>query len=197
MDSVTAASDQPTAYDPMIRAIHWATLILVAAAFAAVFLADPAFVGGSSVRSVVQIHRSLGLTVAALTVFRLLWRWQARIPPLPSDVPAAQKVAARATEGLVYVLLLAQPTVGLLYTNAYGLRANLFFLGELPAIIGRDRPFAAQLGAIHSFLGYSLLILIGIHAAAALFHHFVRRDGVLDAMLPAGLRRNASGRNAN
>jgi len=192
MDRVIAASDQPRAYDPVIRAIHWATLALIAATFAAVWLADPAFVGGSNVRSVVQIHRSLGLTVAALTVFRLLWRRKARIPPLPSDLPAAQKMAARGVEGLIYLLLLGQPTVGLLYTNAYGLRANLFFLGELPAIIGRDRPFGAELGAIHSFLGYSLLILIGIHAAAALFHHFVRRDGVLDAMLPARLRRNPS-----
>ena len=189
---MTAATTPTRTYDPVIRAIHWTTLVLVAAAFTAVWLADPAFVGGSHVRSVVQIHRSLGLTVAALTVFRLFWRWHARIPPLPSDLPAVQKVAARGVEGLIYVLLLAQPTVGLLYTNAYGLRANLFFLAELPAIIGRNRPFAAQLGAVHNFLGYSLLVLIGIHAAAALFHHFIRCDGVLDAMLPAGLRRNAN-----
>jgi cytochrome b561 len=87
------------------------------------------------------------------------------------------------------LLLLAQPLVGLLYTNAYGLRVNLFFLGEIPAVIDRDRQLASQLGSVHSFLGYTLLAVIGLHAAAALFHHFIRRDEVLNTMLPARFRR--------
>ena len=176
----------PSSYDPVMRAVHWATLVLVAAAFAAVWIADPALVG-SYARPVVQVHRSLGLTVAALTVFRLGWRWRARIPALPGDLPAVQRIAARAAEGLIYVLLIAQPAVGLLYTNTYGLRVNVFFLGELPAVVARDRVLAAQLGDIHSLLGYSLLALIGVHAAAALFHHVVRRDGVLLTMVPSRL----------
>ena len=179
--------DSSTSYDGVMRAIHWTTLALVAGAFAAVWIADPALVG-PYVRPVIQVHRSLGLTVAALTIFRLAWRWRARIPPLPADLPMVQKIAARAAEGVLYVLLVAQPVIGLLYTNAYGLRVNLYFLGELPALIGRDRPLAAQLGNVHFFLGYSLLVLIGLHSAAALFHHFIRRDDVLNAMLPARLR---------
>ena len=178
----------PAAYDPVIRAIHWATLVLVAGLFTAVWIADPAWVG-PYVRPVVQIHRSLGLTVAALTIVRLAWRSRARIPALPAEVPAVQRTAARTVEGMIYALLVAQPTVGLLYTNAYGLRANLFFLGELPALIARNRPLSLMLGNIHSVLGYTLLTLIGLHAAAALFHHVVLRDGVLDAMLPRTLRR--------
>jgi superoxide oxidase len=178
----------PASYDRVMRSVHWTTLALVAGAFAAVWIADPAVVG-SYVRPVVQVHRSLGLTVAALTIFRLAWRWRTRIPDLPGDLPAIQKYAARASEALIYMLLLAQPLVGLLYTNAYGLRVNLFFLGEIPAVIERDRPLAAQLGSVHSFLGYALLTLIGLHAAAALFHHFIRRDEVLNTMLPARWRR--------
>ena len=181
-------SGAPTHYDPVIRAVHWMTLVLVTAAFAAVWIADSALVG-SYVRQVVQLHRSLGLTVAALTIFRLGWRLRTRIPDLPGELPVVQKLAARITEGLIYLLLLAQPLVGLLYTNAYGLRVNLFLLVQLPALIGRDRSLSDSLGNIHSFLGYSLLILIGLHAAAALFHHFIRRDDVLKAMLPACLRR--------
>jgi cytochrome b561 len=113
---------------------------------------------------------------------------------LPGDLPVIQKLAARVSEGILYVLLVAQPVIGLLYTNAYGVRVNLYLLGELPAVIDRDRAFAAQLGTIHSFLGYSLLALIGLHSAAALFHHFIRRDDVLNAMLPARLR--GAGRSA-
>ena len=185
MDTRSAA---PSNYDPVLRAIHWATLVLVIGAFAAVWIADPALVG-PYVRQVVQVHRSLGLTVAALTIFRLIWRLRTRVPDLPSELPIVQKLAARATEGLIYLLLLAQPAIGLLYTNAYGLRVNLFLLVELPAVIGRDRPLSVQLGGIHSFLGYSLLTLVGLHAAAALFHHFIRRDDVLKTMLPTRFHR--------
>jgi len=178
----------PASYDRVMRATHWTTLALVAGAYVAVWIADPDIVG-SYVKPVVQIHRSLGLTVAALTLFRLAWRWRMGIPDLPSDLPAMQKVAARATEGLIYVLLLAQPLVGLLYTNAYGLRAKPFLLFEIPALIARNKSLGIQLGNIHSFLGYALLTLVGLHAAAALFHHFIRRDDVLNAMLPQRLRR--------
>jgi len=183
-----AQSVTPLSYDPVMRAVHWATLLLVAATFTAIWIADPEIVG-SYVRQVVHLHRSLGLTVAALTIFRLGWRWRTRVPDLPADLPGGQRLAARVSEGLIYLLLLAQPLVGLLYTNATGLRVNLYLLGEIPAIIGKDRALAGQLGNIHSFLGYALLTLIGLHAGAALFHHFIRRDDVLNTMLPARLRR--------
>jgi cytochrome b561 len=181
-------ASSPASYDRVMRAIHWTTLALVAGAFIAVWVADPAWVGVYS-RPIVQLHRSLGLTVAALTIFRLGWRWHARIPALPADLPRLQKVAARMTEGLIYVLLLVQPLVGLIYTNAYGLRVNFYLLVNLPAIVDRNRAVEALAGQIHSFLGYTLLSLIGLHAAAALFHHFIRRDNVLNAMLPTRWRR--------
>ena len=185
---MTTRTVSPASYDRVMRVVHWTTLVLIAGAFTAVWIADPDIVG-PYVSPVVHIHRSLGLTVAALTVFRLAWRWRTGIPDLPADIPMLQKFAARAVEGLIYVLLLAQPLVGLLYTNAYGLRAKLFFLVEIPALIGKNKPLGEQLGDIHSFLGYALLTLIGLHAAAALFHHFIRRDHVLDAMLPPRWRR--------
>jgi len=183
-----ARSDTVHSYDKVMRTIHWATLFLVTAAFVAIWSADPQLVGKANVGAVVQIHRSLGLTICAVTIFRLVWRWRARIPALPDDLPAVQKWAARTMEGLIYLLLLAQPVVGLLYSNSYGRQVDFFLLVQLPMVIARDPALGENLGAIHTFLGYSLLALIGAHAAAALFHHFVRRDEVLNAMLPARLR---------
>jgi cytochrome b561 len=177
----------PMTYDPVMRAVHWTTLLLVTGTFIAVWIADSAIVGPYA-RQVVQVHRSLGLTIAALTVFRLTWRWWARVPPLPASVSRVQKIVARMVEGLLYVLLVAQPVVGLLYSNAHGVRANLFLIAEIPSVVERNRPLAAQLGSVHNLLGYSLLALIGVHSAAALFHHFVQRDDVMNAMLPAWLR---------
>jgi cytochrome b561 len=74
---------------------------------------------------------------------------------------------------------LLQPALGLLNTNARGRRVDFYFLGELPPVIG---------DAAHEFVAYLLVALIALHAAAALFHHFIRRGNVLKAMLP-GRRR--------
>jgi cytochrome b561 len=89
--------------------------------------------------------------------------------------------------------LLAQPIVGLVQTNAHGDLVNLFFVGQLPALIGKDPLLAHRLLTIHRAIGFSLLSLIVLHVSAALFHHFWRRDDTLTAMLPAaaGWRRDA------
>jgi len=92
--------------------------------------------------------------------------------------------------------LLAQPILGILNINARGRRVDFFFLGELPPIVGPDKVLAKQAIAAHQIVAYVLLTLIALHAPAALFHHFVRRDDVLNAMLPvpAGEASAAGGR---
>src|SRR5262252_3331654 len=122
----------PARYDPLLQAAHWATLVLIAGLYTLAWVAP---LVGEYNQPVMQLHRSLGVTVAALTLVRLAWRSRARIPRLPADLPAVQKLAARATEALLYVLLLLQPLLGLIRTNARGQRVDLYFLGELPAIV--------------------------------------------------------------
>ena len=106
-------------------------------------------------------------------------------------MPQTMRLAAQWSEHALYALLLTQPILGLLQTNASGDRVNLFFLGQLPALIGQDRPLAKQLLA-HETVGLLLLGLIALHASAALYHHFWRRDDTLKAMLPRGMRRRAA-----
>jgi cytochrome b561 len=182
-------SGTPQIYDRVMRAIHWSTLGLIAAVFAIAWIAHSGLVG-EYYQPVMQLHRSLGLTVLGLTIFRVAWRSRADIPRLPADLPIIQKLAARATEAVLYLLLIAQPLLGLLHTNARGPRVDFFFLGALPPVIGPDRALARQLHDLHALVAIVLLVLIGLHAAAALFHHFVRRDNVLNAMLPERLRRS-------
>ncbi|MBV8775647.1 MAG: cytochrome b [Alphaproteobacteria bacterium] len=177
----------PPNYDGVIRGIHWLTLGLIVAVYGTAWSAHSGLVGEWYL-PVMQLHRSLGLSVQALTVFRLVWRVFTRAPPLPEDLHPLQKLAARGNELLIYALLLAQPVLGLLHTNARGQRVELFLLYSIPPVIGVDKPLARQLHDWHALAANALLILIGLHAAAALFHHFVRRDDVLNAMLPARLR---------
>jgi cytochrome b561 len=181
-------------FDPVTRLLHWLTLFLVAAIFVLAFSIDFASSKEGAV-ALTQLHRSFGVTVWVVTLGRLVWRQFARFPNWPADMPQAMRWAAQLSEYALYALLLTQPILGLFHTNAHGDRVNLFFLGQLPALIGEDRPLAKQLLEVHETVGLLLLGLIALHAAAALYHHFWRRDDTLEAMLPQGMRRrNAQGR---
>jgi cytochrome b561 len=174
-------------FDPAIRFMHWLTVVLVTTIFTLAFS-----IGfGSKVEALtfIELHRSFGLAVWVVTLGRLVWRQFSRFPNWPADMPPAMRFAAHFSEYALYVLLLTQPILGLLQTNAHGDRVNLFFLGQLPALIGKDRPLAKQLLTVHEIVGFVLLGLIGLHAAAALYHHFWRRDDTLAAMLPQAMRR--------
>src|SRR4051812_29376247 len=135
---------------------------------------------------------ALGVTMWVVTLGRLIWRQFSRFPNWPADMPQTMRFAAQWSEYALYALLLTQPILGLLQTNAHGERVNLFFLGQLPALIGQDRLFAKQLLEVHETVGLLLLGLIALHASAALYHHFWRRDDTLEAMLPQGMRRRAA-----
>ena len=175
-------------FDPVIRFLHWLTLFLIVTIFVLAFSIDFASSKEEAV-ALIQLHRSFGVTVWVVTLGRLVWRQFARFPNWPADMPQAMRFAAQWSEYALYALLLAQPILGLLHTNAHGDRVNLFFLGQLPALIGQDRPLAKQLLRVHETVGLLLLALIALHASAALYHHFWRRDNTLEAMLPQGMRR--------
>jgi cytochrome b561 len=181
-------------FDPVIRFLHWLTLFLVATTFVLAFSIDFASSKEETV-ALIQLHRSFGVTVWVVTLVRLVWRQFAQFPNWPADMPRAMRFAAQWSEYALYALLLTQPILGLLQTNAHGDRVNLFSVGQLPALIGQDRPLAKHLLMTHQTVGLLLLGLIALHAAAALYHHFCRRDDTLRAMLPQGMRhRTVQGR---
>jgi cytochrome b561 len=171
-------------FDQATRLMHWLTAGLMLCVFVLAFSIDLA-TSRAMHTAFLQLHRSVGLTVWVVTLFRLAWRHFAKYPDWPSDMPQTMRVAAMASEYALYALLLAQPILGILQTSAHGDHVNLFFVGQLPALIDKNRPLAQQLLTIHKAVGFSLLGLIALHVSAALFHHFWRRDDTLTAMLPA------------
>jgi cytochrome b561 len=177
-------------FDPTTRLLHWLSVGLILLVFVLAFSIDLAS-SSTSHTALLQLHRSFGITVWAVTLMRLVWRQVARYPNWPTDMPLPMRLAARGSEFALYALLLTQPILGLLQTNAQGDRADLFFLDQLPALVGEDRPLARQLLAVHEVVGFLLLGLIALHVSAAFFHHFWRRDDTLTAMLPfATVRRS-------
>jgi len=99
--------------------------------------------------ALIRLHRSFGVTVWVVTLRRLVWHQFSRFPNWPADMPQAMRFAAQWSEFALYALLLTQPVLGLLQTNAHGDRVNLFFLRQLPALIGQDRPLAKRLLEAH------------------------------------------------
>jgi cytochrome b561 len=171
-------------FDQTTRLMHWLTAGLMLSVFVLAFSIDLA-TSRASHTAFLQLHRSVGLTIWVVTLFRLVWRKFAKYPDWPSDMSQTMRVTAMASEYALYALLLAQPILGILQTNAHGDHVNLFFIGQLPALIEKNRPLAHELLSVHKALGFSLLGLIALHVSAALFHHFWRRDDTLTAMLPA------------
>jgi superoxide oxidase len=175
-------------FDPTTRLLHWLTVGLITLVFVLAFSMDLA-TSRASHTALLQLHRSFGVTVWAVTLVWLTWRQFARFP----DMPRPTRLAAQGSEYALYALLLAQPILGLLQTNARGDRVDLFFLGQLPALIGQDRPLAQQLLVVHETVGFQLLGLIALHISAALFRHFWRRDDTLTAMLPSAAAHRQTG----
>ncbi|MBE7941794.1 MULTISPECIES: cytochrome b [Ramlibacter] len=169
-------------YGGVARALHWITAILVLVAF----IYGP---GGSEERVYSaarefdrRLHETLGLTVFCISFVRLAWRLSEHAPSLPA-MPRWMTFASRAVQGSLYVLLFAVPLTAILGAWLEG-HALTWLGGDIAPWIGESHALGAALAEIHGWLGDAILWLAGLHAVAALYHHFVRRDGVLRSMLP-------------
>lgn len=173
-------------YDPLTQAIHWLSLIAIATAFVIGFLLDD-LPRGPVKTQLVNLHASLGVLVIALTAVRLGWRAFAAPPPSPG--PGFMRLAASAMHLMLYALILAVPIGGILMMAAKGRPFDVFGLLAVPPLMATDRAFGESLEETHEFLSYLMLVLIGLHSAAAVFHQVFLRDGMLTRMLPFGSAR--------
>lgn len=135
-------------------------------------------------------HKNVGLTVALLLMLRLWWRVRHPAPPLPGDVPSWERTAATISHRTLYVLMALIPVAGFFTTSFTGYPT--YYLG-IPVDLGswadENEFFNDIFAAIHTFLAYSLLVLVLIHVAAALRHLIVKRDTIFQRMLPPVGRR--------
>jgi cytochrome b561 len=138
------------------------------------------------------LHKSMGLTVLALTVVRLLWR--SRDPrPLDPPMPAWQVWASRAVHVLLYALLLAIPLSGWLFNSASNFPLRWFDLFPVPSLTGGAAPDVKVFArAVHWYLFWVLLLAFLAHFGAALKHHLIDHDSVLWSMLPDRRKRGRS-----
>ena len=172
-----------TRYGSLSIALHWLMLILIAGLYACIELKGN-FPKGSDTRELLkQWHFMLGLGVFALVWLRLLARLIAPTPRIVPAIPLWQALPARLMHLALYALMIGAPLAGWLILSAADKPIPFFGL-QLPALIGPDPDLAGQIKEIHELVGGLGYWLIGLHAAAGLFHHFIRRDNTLTRMLP-------------
>ncbi len=176
-------------YGAAAKWFHWVTVGLMAIAlptgFVIKFITGEA--EGAYKMAFYAIHESAGLTILFAALARILWKMRNPPPPHPSDLPPLMRTAATATHHGLYALLILQPILGFLATNAWGfpMQGRTAYLGfiDLPKFMEASTGLATVLSWGHTIGGYLFLLLLVAHIGAAIFHHAIRKDGTLMRML--------------
>ncbi len=137
----------------------------------------------------INIHALIGLAVWLLLIARALWRWRHPPPPLPPDIGDFTRRVSRLAHAALYALLFVIPIIGVVTFVWHG-RIFDFGLFHVDFGVKKNRVIFHRTEDLHGYLAYALFGLVAIHAAAALWHHFVARDGVLRRMWPTARARD-------
>ena len=175
-------------YGAVAQSFHWIMAVLVLIAF----IYGP---GGSEQRVYSaardadrQLHETLGIAVFALVILRVIWR-MIDTRPDPPAIARWMDVASKVVQGLLYLLMFALPITAIAGAWLEGHPLTLLGGVQVAPWIARNHDLGATIAKIHTWLGDAIMWLAGLHALAALFHHFVLHDPVLVAMLPRWLAR--------
>ena len=171
-------------YTDVAIALHWllAALVLSQIAFGWYLQEVPR---GTPARTIyVNLHKSTGLTIGLLILFRLYWRLTHKAPPLPASMPAWEVMAARTSHVALYACMLIMPMAGYLASNFSKFGVNYFNAILLPPWGIDDKRIYAVFNTTHVVTSYVLVALIVVHVLAALRHLLFLRNGVFRRMWP-------------
>lgn len=175
----------PDRWGVVSQLLHWLIVALIAIQVA-LGLTGLMLPIGMEKLAVFARHKSVGITILGLAVLRLLWRWLNPTPPLPSNLKPRERFLPRCTHGALYVLIFAMPLTGWIMSSARGFPVSWFNLYQLPDLVPKsDRLFNATV-ITHATLAITLAIVVALHIAGALKHHYVLKDDTLRRMLPFG-----------
>lgn len=178
-------------YDSIAMTIHWLTALAISAQLAMGWSMTLMKPGTYLQFSLYQWHKSIGMTILALSLVRLLWRLAHPPPPLPATMPAWQRRLAKFTHAGLYVLMIGLPLTGWAVVSASTFNVPTVLYGVLPlphipwlADLPDKSAAESALKLVHLSAGLILVVLLAGHIGAALRHHFTLRDDVLLRMLP-------------
>lgn len=170
-------------YGSLSIALHWLMLLVLIAVYACIELRE-FYPKGSDIREGLKSwHFMLGLSAFVLVWVRIYARITSATPPIIPKLAPWQHLSAKLMHTALYVLMIAMPLLGWLMLSAAG-KPIPFFGVELPALVGKNKEFADLIKEIHETGGTVGYFLIGMHAVAALLHHYFVKDNTLLRMLP-------------
>jgi cytochrome b561 len=173
---------QPARFSGFSRLLHW----LMAVMILTMLLLGLGMAASVSerYRVLISIHKPLGVAILVLFVVRLVNRLGHRPPPLPATMTTLERLAAKGSHVLLYILMALLPLVGWGMLSAARYPIVLWGGVNLPPILPFNLPLYARLRQLHTYLAFLLFATFLAHFGAALFHGWVRRDGVLESMAP-------------
>jgi len=175
-------------YDRLTRTFHWFTAAVVIFMFASAHIWENLEKGTPLRKGLQSVHISLGIAMAVLIAARIVWRLSGGSRPKADSHPALN-VLAKMAHGCLYLLLLAQIGLGFMFRWAQGEPFTFFGTFSIPAPFVVDHAWRGTLGGLHDTVAWAIILLAGLHAVAALWHHYVMGDNTLRRMLPGS--RNA------
>lgn len=170
-------------YDRLTRTFHWLTAALVIFLFASAHIWENLAKGTPLRKGLQSVHISLGIALAALIVARIAWRLFGGNRPKNVSHPMLH-LLAKAGHGLLYLLLIAQVALGFMFRWAQGEPFMFFGLFPIPAPLAIDHDLRGTFGGLHDNVAWAIILLAGLHAGAALWHHYINGDNTLRSMMP-------------
>jgi cytochrome b561 len=176
-------TDMRTGYSGTAKSLHWLIVALLIAQF--IFAWTMPHIGRNTpVTTLISLHFTFGVIILAVAIVRLAWRLTHREPPPEDGLPPWQNLTAHVVHYLLYALLFVIPVLGWMDASRRGMPVEMFGL-ELPKLLATGKPGWNWTGDVHGLLAtYVMLGLVALHVVAALYHQFIRHDGVLKRMLP-------------
>jgi len=174
-------------YGAVAQLFHWMIVVLIITQFVLAIKAGNLPLGPAKIATLAQ-HKSVGMTIFALAVLRLLWRLINPVPAIPTTSPRWQQIGAHISHVALYGLILITPLLGWIMSSARNFSVSWFGLFTLPDLVQPNRARYDLFHEAHEILAWTLLAIAVLHAAAALKHHFFDRDNVLRRMLPLRLK---------
>ena len=178
------ASRSAGIYDRVARSLHWlvAGLAVIVVALCWAIPGSPRESGSRDL--LLMLHRSLGLLVIALILFRGWWRLSHSPPPLPTSLMRLEVWAAHSTHLLLYVFFVLLPLSGYINAATAGHAVSFFGIFTIPPLIAENPRLSQIANGIHLAGQFLVYALVAVHIAAALMHGLIRHDGVFERMLP-------------
>lgn len=172
-------------YSTGVMIFHWVIAVLVIVNWRLVEAAETASKADEA--ALVGNHKAIGITILVLTLARLGWRLRHKVPPLPDTMATWEKLLARTSHVLFYVLLIGLPLGGWLAGSFAGRDISYFGAFTIPALpVGENFDMAKAIIGFHKTGGEAMIYLIGLHILGALKHSFIDKSGGLARMLPWG-----------